>query len=70
MMDKNSAAIRSLNISMENAKQGLFETVSRCCNSARASQNKMLCSVANGTSPMIEELRPRPGTLSKAWAVT
>ena len=46
MMDKNSAAIRSLNISMENAKQGLFETVSRGAASLPGrSKNKMLCSV-------------------------
>ena len=64
MMDKNSAAIRSLNISMENAKQGLFETVSRGAASLPGrSKNKMLCSVVHGTSPMIEELRPRGDSL-------
>ena len=61
MMDKNSAAIRSLNISMENAKQGLFETVSGGITSSgnTPGKMKMICSVVKGTSPMIEELRPR-----------
>ena len=100
MMNQNSQAIRALNISMENAKQGLFETVAVAQDAALALANmpsaggsgdggggggggggsgvgggggevtaafplsqRAMVEVVDGTSPMIEELRPRGPSL-------
>ena len=64
MMDNNSRVIRELNISMENAKQGLLESVTtsdvmgRSPNSGGVS-HRMLMGVVETASPMVEVMRPR-----------
>ncbi len=90
MMNQNSQAIRALNISMENAKQGLFETVAVAQDAALALANgpsggggssktaataaafplsqRAMVEVVDGTSPMIEELRPRGSSLFRRAA--
>ena len=69
MMDKNSQAIRALNMSMENAKQGLYESVamvqdghledvshSNMSGAGVMVSRRALEIAVDNTSPMIEEL--------------